>query len=59
MFQLHFDTSNEAFSDSPAREAARILRKVARRLESGETDGRIRDVNGNTVGRFDLTEEEG
>lgn len=53
MFTLTVKTGNEAFSDGNlALELARILRKAAERLEAGETDGRLRDCNGNTVGTF-------
>jgi hypothetical protein len=36
------------------RNVAPALSKVAGRLESGETDGRIMDVNGNSVGNWNL-----
>ncbi len=43
-----------AFDEAPGKEAARILRKAADRIEQGETDGKLLDANGNTVGRFTI-----
>lgn len=52
-FKVEFDCDNEAFSDDPALEIARILREVIRKLELGQTEGACMDVNGNRVGEFD------
>ena len=52
MFTLHIDTDNDAFVDEPATEIARILESLAKRVRDGETGGRLRDINGNTVGVF-------
>lgn len=60
MFKLEIETDNDAFgtsAHSTAREVARILRRLATRLDDGATDGRIMDVNGNSVGHFDLERE--
>jgi hypothetical protein len=62
MFSLSFDTDNAAFGlnddNEPtaacAREIARILAAVAKRIAHGDTEGRIMDVNGNTIGSFRL-----
>jgi hypothetical protein len=51
MFTLKIETDNAAFEDG-SFEVARILREVAKRLDRGETDGRVQDVNGHTVGDF-------
>lgn len=57
MFTLTIETDNAAFSDTLATdECARILREVADRMERGESRGRVRDHNGNTVGTFSLEE---
>ena len=53
MFILQFSTDNAAFEHS-ATETARILRKIAKRIEAGDTDGKIMDSNGNSVGTYDL-----
>lgn len=57
MFKLHFDTSNAAFSDDPARETAEILRKLADRIQDmGDClySGPVRDSNGNRIGSVDF-----
>ena len=54
-FRIDIGTSNAAFKDDPG-ELARLLRKVADRLDRGDKDGRIVDINGNVVGRFDHLE---
>lgn len=59
MFTLKISTANDAF-DNESQEIARILRKIAGDLEKvrGRTltkDGDvIRDINGNTVGKWEL-----
>lgn len=62
---LDIDLTYAAFDDKPSMEAARILRKLADRLESGhygllDLDGDgvpMIDINGNTVGRARIVEE--
>lgn len=56
-FTLKIDTANNAFADGNlSGELARLLRIVADRLETyGETAGRVKDTNGNTVGDYSLT----
>ena len=54
---------NAAFEPDNGQELARILRRLAgwiegvRRVSPDESQG-LRDVNGNTVGQFTITEEE-
>lgn len=55
MFQIQFETGNAAFEDSPADETARILREIASKLESGFQSGKVYDVNGNNIGKWDLS----
>ncbi len=45
---------NEAFSECPEGELARILRKIADQIEAGRTDGVIHDVNGNRVSDWEI-----
>lgn len=58
MFKLHVHTDGDAFN--PARdEVVRILREVAKRLESGEDFSHYRtllDFYGNDCGRAKLEE---
>ena len=54
MFTLKFKTDNAAFTDYPLDEVARILKEVTAQLEGGERMGNLRDLNGNTVGHYEL-----
>lgn len=52
-FALQFNTDNAAFEgDNKPSEIARILRAVAFKVEAGETEGKARDINGNSVGAW-------
>ena len=55
MFKLEIDTGNEAFNYDC--ELARIIRGVSRTLAEMpdcNADGVVRDMNGNTVGRWEF-----
>lgn len=54
-FTVVLATENAAFEtpDAPG-EIARILREVADRVESGSAHGKVADINGNSVGRYDV-----
>ena len=52
MFTLRIEPDNDAFSDDPSLELARILQDVARKVADGQTTGTIRDSNGNRVGEW-------
>lgn len=52
MFELTFDTANDAFADDPAEECVRILRLVASQIDRGARSGSVLDVNGNRVGSW-------
>lgn len=57
MFQLKFDTENEAFDGHKNQEIARILRDIAKRVEQGECFDHfitVFDINGNDVGRVKI-----
>lgn len=57
-FTLRIDTDNAAFGeyeDATRAEVSRLLRVVATVVnndQAGASSGRIRDVNGNTVGQW-------
>lgn len=64
MFTLTINTDNSAFTGNPAAEVARILNDVAHYLTAGHggvgvgaEDGKVRDYNGNTVGRWELASD--
>lgn len=55
MFKLSIKTDNAAFHEGDAgQEVARILKEIAKKVESGHTGGNARDGNGNTVGTWSL-----
>ena len=59
MFTLQINTDGSAFEGYSGHEVARLLRMVARRVESGEeVDGNIFDLNGNKCGEWALEAEE-
>lgn len=49
-FTVTIDTANAAFEDPG--ELPRILQGIIDRVWNGDTDGSVRDVNGNRVGAF-------
>ncbi len=55
--RLWIDTSNAAFDDHLGTEVARILSVAANRVIEGENSFILRDINGNSVGRFEFAEE--
>lgn len=57
-FKLEITCENDAFVEDRGEEVARILKKVLEGLEWGSGSGRLRDINGNTVGKFHFVEEE-
>lgn len=53
MFYVSIETDNAAFDESPAHELARILRKLADRMEhNGRPESHVNlfDLNGNECG---------
>ena len=53
MFSLTIKTDNAAFADpGPSGELVRILHAVASHISAGRMSGKVRDINGNTVGEF-------
>lgn len=54
---ITFRTNNAAFAEgNGTAEVARILRELATEVEdsAGSIDGRIRDINGNSIGEYDV-----
>ena len=59
MFTLEIETTGSAFDGYSGHEVARILRALAKRVESGEeVDGSVFDLNGNKCGSWCLEAEE-
>ena len=57
MFKLSLNTSNVAFIDYGTEEVKRILLEVAEKVQNGITEGKIIDINGNRIGKWELNEE--
>lgn len=55
MFKLEFSTNNAAFDDNRIEEVARILDVMRGMVRMGGGTGPVRDVNGNTIGRWAFT----
>jgi hypothetical protein len=54
MLKITIKTGNSAFEGgNKSYELARILRKLAEKVENGIYDCKIMDVNGNTVGKME------
>lgn len=53
-FSIEFECDNAAFEEDPAQEVSRILTRTASHVLNGHTEGRVKDINGNTIGRWSL-----
>ena len=49
---INIKTENEAFDDP--NELPRLLLEIVDRINQGETEGIVRDINGNKVGEWQL-----
>ena len=54
MLRISISQGNDAFkgNSNKERETAHILRELANRIERGDKQGKIMDINGNSVGFF-------
>lgn len=57
-FTVKIDCNSSAFAGDPLHELQRIMGILAGKLQTGRRDGSLLDINGNTVGSFELTETE-
>jgi len=55
-FKLEFNMDNDAFRFYPESTAAQMLRDMADQIESGLVFNTIRDINGNTIGKWEFTD---
>ena len=54
-FTCTIKMDNDAFGEGPATELGRILRQLADNIEKdGDINGSLSDINGNTVGVFEI-----
>jgi hypothetical protein len=54
MFKLEFKLDNASFVEAKEVEVARILAEVRRAVLNQYGMGKVRDVNGNTVGEWSM-----
>ena len=53
---IKINTENAAFQDDyKIDEVFRIMQVISRRIATGDTEGRCKDINGNIVGDFKVT----
>lgn len=57
MINITVNTDNAAFDENPKAEVARILRSIADKVEAGSEPISVRDINGNKVGTFEVSED--
>lgn len=56
-FSCQFDSFNQAMVDAPKDEVVRALKKIIANIENSDdagSHGRVIDVNGNTMGRWNF-----
>lgn len=59
--KIEFDSDNAAFEDDAQGETVRILRNIAKKIESGRTgEQAVHDINGNRIGEwfFEVSEDD-
>lgn len=57
-FSMELESGNEAIIADPRYAIAKILRDVAKMIENGRDEAAVKDVNGNSIGKFYLHIEE-
>lgn len=58
MLTIEFHTGNSAFEDNEPEETAKLLRDIASKIDRGDTDGPVLDLNGNTIGGWEFDAEQ-
>lgn len=57
MFKLEFSTDNAAFEGEFEVEVIRILETVSDRVNKWHREELVKDINGNTIGKWSLDHE--
>lgn len=55
--KITINTDNAAFDENPKEETARILRTIAYKIQNGSEPITPRDINGNKVGTFEVSDD--
>jgi hypothetical protein len=58
-FTVNFDCDNDAFAISPEFEVSRVLRQISKKVEDGFVNGPVMDFNGNRIGDWEFTDDDG
>lgn len=51
---IQFSTSNAAFDEYGDYQLEVIFARIIQRINNGETEGKIQDINGNNIGSWEL-----
>lgn len=51
---IEFNTSGAAFEYYGDMEVERILDEIVAKVKSGDNEGKILDINGNTIGKWEM-----
>lgn len=52
--KIEFRTSGAAFEEYESVEVERILEEIIKKVKRGHTEGKILDINGNSIGKWEL-----
>ena len=52
--KIEFKTSGQAFEDYGDTEVERVLEEIIKKVKGGYTEGKILDINGNSIGKWSL-----
>ena len=52
--KIQFSTGNAAFDEYGDHQLEVIFERIIRRVNNGETEGKIQDINGNNIGEWSL-----
>lgn len=52
--KIEFNTSGQSFEDYGDVEVERILETIIKKVKSGHSEGKILDINGNSIGKWEL-----
>ena len=52
--KIEFNTTGATFDDYGDVEVERILEEIIEKVKNGHTEGKILDINGNSIGEWEL-----
>ena len=56
--EIEYNIDNAAFNETPLPETRRIFADICDMIANGHGEGRIKDINGNTVGSWKIHDYE-